>query len=338
MHVASTPEENHSGCSTSSGFEQVVTSLPDIPEKEVIISELDALQSIYGDQAISPWHPSSSAERAIPLSESHTVRYHVSLSFPPPHDAISLLVLVSLPHSYPATSPPQLQLLSRYVGAFGVDADLFGSIIKTFMSVNGIEWTPGVVCVFDGLENVLERTVRWYEQRLESMKASEALREQCHLDSAKGPEVGGGATVMPPVSADIQPALPEGVKLFEAEPIIDRKSAFVGRACQISDPAQVPAILSFLMADRRVAKAAHPVINAWRCQVGNVLHQDNDDDGESAAGGRLAHLLQILDVKNVLVIVTRYFGGTLLGADRFKNINQAARDALELGGFIQGKR
>ena len=41
---------------------------------------------------------------------------------------------------------------------------------------------------------------------------------------------------------------------------------------------------------------------------------------------------------NVLVIVTRYFGGTLLGADRFKNINQAARDALELGGFIQGKR
>jgi len=205
------------------------------------------------------------------------------------------------------------------------------------MSVNGIEWTPGVICVFDGLENVLERAVRWYERRLESMKASEALREQS-LDSVRGPEAGGNATVIP-VSADKQPvALPEGIELFEAEPIIDRKSAFVGRACRISDPAQVPAILSFLAADRRVAKAAHPVINAWRCQVGNVLHQDNDDGGESAAGGRLAHLLQILDVKNVLVIVTRYFGGTLLGADRFKNINQAARDALELGGFIQGKR
>jgi putative IMPACT (imprinted ancient) family translation regulator len=82
---------------------------------------------------------------------------------------------------------------------------------------------------------------------------------------------------------------------------------------------------------------------------------DNDDDGESAAGGRLAHLLQILvshpllwpivpfeyhlqDVKDVLVVVTRYFCGTLLGADRFKHINQAARDALELGGFIETKR
>lgn len=339
MNLASALAENCSGCSTSSGFEQVATSLPDIPEKEVIISELDVLQSIYGDQAISPWRPSSSAEKAIPLSESHTARYQVSLSFPPPHDAISLLVLVSLPHSYPATSPPQLQLLSRYVGAFGVDAELFGSIIKTFMSVNGMEWTPGVVCVFDGLENVLERSVRWYEQRLESMKANEALREQSHLDSVRGPEVDGNATIMPPVPADTQPvALPEGIKLFEAEPIIDRKSAFVGRTCRISDPAQVPAILSFLMADRRVAKAAHPIINAWRCQVGNVLHQDNDDDGESAAGGRLSHLLQILDVNNVLVIVTRYFGGTLLGADRFKHINQAARDALEVGGFIQGKR
>lgn len=68
------------------------------------------------------------------------------------------------------------------------------------------------------------------------------------------------------------------------------------------------------MSDRRIARAAHPIINAWRCQLDTVLHQgashmeiyctlnlitigssiDNDDDGETAAGGRLAHLLQIL--------------------------------------------
>ncbi|PIL37746.1 hypothetical protein GSI_01440 [Ganoderma sinense ZZ0214-1] len=38
------------------------------------------------------------------------------------------------------------------------------------------------------------------------------------------------------------------------------------------------------------------------------------------------------EVENVLVIVTRYFGGIHLGPDRFKHINQAARNALELGG------
>ena len=35
--------------------------------------------------------------------------------------------------------------------------------------------------------------------------------------------------------------------------------------------------------------------------------KDCEDDGESAAGGRMLHLLEILDVKNILVIVSRYF-------------------------------
>ena len=40
-------------------------------------------------------------------------------------------------------------------------------------------------------------------------------------------------------------------------------------------------------------------------------------------------------MKNVLVIVSRWFGGILLGGDRFKLINNAARDALEMGLYIQ---
>lgn len=64
---------------------------------------------------------------------------------------------------------------------------------------------------------------------------------------------------------------------------------------------------------------------------------DCDDDGETAAGGRLAHLLEILELENVLVVVSRWYGGTLLGPDRFKLINQAARDALEKAGFLDDK-
>lgn len=88
------------------------------------------------------------------------------------------------------------------------------------------------------------------------------------------------------------------------------------------------------MLDHRIAKAAHPIINAWTCEVNDVVHADNDDNGETAAGGRLAHLLRILGVDDVLVVVTRYFGGIHLGPDRFKHINQAARNALEKGGFL----
>ena len=62
MHAASTPAENHSGCNTSSGFEQVVTSLPDIPEKEVIVSELDG--------AVLPLTQHSSFSYAFMLSSA----------------------------------------------------------------------------------------------------------------------------------------------------------------------------------------------------------------------------------------------------------------------------
>lgn len=48
--------------------------------------------------------------------------------------------------------------------------------------------------------------------------------------------------------------------------------------------------------------------------------------------------IQILDVKNVVVVVTRWFGGILLGGDRFKHINNAARDALELGGYVSATK
>jgi hypothetical protein len=224
-------------------------------------------------------------------------------------------LLVSLPRGYPESASPQLQLLSRYIGAFGVDASLFGAVLRTFIIHDGgAIWESGSVCVFDGVQAVLERCSRWYEDRLSAEQAGELLREESK-DAAQGPAEGSRHNkddVESLTAQETLPAMPEGVAIIVAEPIVDRKSSFVGRACSISDPAQViriiqellpiltrpaiqvPAILAHLMSDRRISRAAHPVINAWRCTKNGVVHQDNDDDGETAAGGRIAHLLQIL--------------------------------------------
>lgn len=43
---------------------------------------------------------------------------------------------------------------------------------------------------------------------------------------------------------------------------------------------------------------------------------DNDDDGESGAGAKLAALLELMGVQNVFVVVTRWYGGVHLGPDR----------------------
>jgi len=38
-----------------------------------------------------------------------------------------------------------------------------------------------------------------------------------------------------------------------------------------------------------------------------------------------------MDVNNTLVVVTRWYGGILLGGDRWKHINNVARNAIEGG-------
>ncbi|KAF7343414.1 hypothetical protein MVEN_01773900 [Mycena venus] len=323
--------------------QQFIAGLLQHPDREPVASEIEVLQSIYGDEAIQLWVPSTNQHY-----DPSITRYEAVLSLPS-HEDVSIRVL--LPESYPAAAPPQLQLLSRYIGAFGADAGLFGEILRTFISSSsGVDWVPDAVCVFDGLQSVLDRCATWYGDRLSAEAAGAMVRADTHPEREVAPPPPSSVSRMDPVATELPP-MPEGIKMFVAEPITDRKSAFVGRACVISDPSevaafsavsfripylrfQVPIILANLVSDRRIARAAHPVINAWRCQVGSVLHQDNDDDGETAAGGRLAHLLHILEVDNVLVVVTRYFGGIHLGPDRFKHINQAARNALELGGFL----
>ncbi|RXW25735.1 hypothetical protein EST38_g26 [Candolleomyces aberdarensis] len=277
-------------------LQQFVLQLLENPDKEPVASEIEVLQSIYGDTAIRLFHPGEGHGGG--KLDPDTIRYQANLSFPPPYEDISIKVLVSLPPTYPASSSPRLQFLSRYIGAYAIDPSLFGSVIRTYMSSNGVEFVEDQVCVFDGLQNVLERCVAWYEEQLSLEKAGRLVREELkeassssttRLESSK-PEASEPDTDAQALAAE----MPPGIVLHVAEPIHDRKSIFIGRACHISNPSEVPVILAHLVSDKRIARAAHPVINAWRCQVGNLLHQDNDDDGETAAGGRIAHLLQIL--------------------------------------------
>ncbi|GJE85019.1 UPF0029-domain-containing protein [Phanerochaete sordida] len=321
-------------------IDELIAELSADPEREPVASELGVLQSIYGDDAIRPFV--SSGNSSPKNREPETIRYEVTLTLTTVDEEVQCNVLVSTPPAYPSTAAPQLQLLSRYIGPFGVDHALFGAILRTYISSEGVEWIADTVCVFDGLEWVKERCTEWYNNKKSEKLAGELLREDeknlaasvPDVEEDKNKKISGLNESWEEASTPVPTGIPEGLEIIEAEPVVDRKSAFVGRACRITDPSQVPIILAHLMSDRRIARAAHPIINAWRCQVGSVLHQDNDDDGETAAGGRLAHLLQILEVNNVLVVVTRYFGGVLLGPDRFKHINQAARNALELGGFL----
>ena len=122
---------------------------------------------------------------------------------------------------------------------------------------------------------------------------------------------------------------------FASEPIVDRHSTFIAYVRVANTLDEARGYLDTLLCDRKIAKATHN-ISSWRIQNkdSGTRYQDFDDDGETAAGGRLLHLLQMMDVWNVIVVVSRWFGGIHLGPDRFKHINSAARDAITRSGLF----
>jgi putative IMPACT (imprinted ancient) family translation regulator len=65
-----------------------------------------------------------------------------------------------------------------------------------------------------------------------------------------------------------------------------------------------------------------------------LLVSDNDDDGEKGSGKKLSALLELCHAENVLVVVSRWFGGELLGAARFKWIASVAKDGLVQAGVV----
>ena len=94
------------------------------------------------------------------------------------------------------------------------------------------------------------------------------------------------------------------------------------------------ALAELLFNDKKVAKATHNMF-AYRFTNDGTLVSDNDDDGEKGSGSKIAALLELSHVENVLVVVSRWYGGTLLGPARFKWIAGVARDGLVQGGYIK---
>ncbi|CAI4298886.1 AIS_collapsed_G0006020.mRNA.1.CDS.1 [Saccharomyces cerevisiae] len=119
-----------------------------------------------------------------------------------------------------------------------------------------------------------------------------------------------------------------------SDPITDRGSTFMAFAAHVTSEEQAFAMLDLLKTDSKMRKANH-VMSAWRIkQDGSAAtYQDSDDDGETAAGSRMLHLITIMDVWNVIVVVARWFGGAHIGPDRFKHINSTAREAVVRAGF-----
>ncbi|KTW25792.1 hypothetical protein T552_03405 [Pneumocystis carinii B80] len=121
-----------------------------------------------------------------------------------------------------------------------------------------------------------------------------------------------------------------------SDPLVSKKSKFIGRMVKVNSLDMVYAALKSLQYEKSLANATHNIW-AYRLEKNDKIIYDNDDDGEKGAGSNLSHLLDSMDVRNVLVVVTRWYGGINLGPSRFKLINSSAKAALLLGNSVNNK-
>ncbi|SCV04005.1 LAME_0H14994g1_1 [Lachancea meyersii CBS 8951] len=230
----------------------------------------------------------------------------------PEHEAVR--VHLSFPSGYPTEAAPQV----LEVDGAGDNKLLREEFEKIMKSV----WI-GDVCIFDFLTDVTEVFSQWSEEDLYPQTretSDDSLVNQ--LENLK-----------------LEKMLQElDVTWFQSEPVVDRGSTFIAFTTQVSSEDDARLKLDHLRMDSKVSRCQH-VMTAWRIHgPGSVTYQDCDDDGETAAGGRLLHLLTLMDAWDVVVAVARWFTGTHIGPDRFKHINSTARDAVLKGSFVDASK
>ena len=112
----------------------------------------------------------------------------------------------------------------------------------------------------------------------------------------------------------------DGLIIFE-NVLVDKGSKYAVSGAVVTDRAQIEAYLKQLKKQKKFAKATHHSWGVILSDKGPVKH----DDGETGAGMVIIRMLERAGLENHLIIVTRWFGGTKLGGDRFRHIQESVR-------------
>ncbi|OHE95389.1 RWD repeat domain-containing protein [Colletotrichum orchidophilum] len=277
--------------------------------------EIEALNSIYGDDTLRASSPPESYVLTLPGgpgASSLTLRFADTYPDVPPE--------ILGTHSAGENAPR---------GAGARDLSLFREAVAAV-------YQPGAVCLFDAVEEFSRRLEEVSEAEPSAPPTTTSHSPPSTSTRLKNEHQDAEADTMPLFMLEEPPWI-------ISDPFVELKSVFLARAAPVTSPEQAAGYVQHLIAtDKKVRTATHNM-TAWRIRGPNgTSFQDCDDDGETAAGGRLLHLMQLMDLWDVMVVVTRWYGGQKLGPRRFALINSTARDAFVKAGWAeepgQGKK
>ena len=266
--------------------------------------ELDALRAIYGDDI------------TVDAPDALTVRMRDG----------AWRCAVKLPRDYPSSSAPVADVLAvktRTERAMEIERWAADAMLDAWDAARGC----GAVCVFDWLERVRGEIEDAEDAEDAEDENEQSVRDELAAIAAESARWTRGAD---DASASDARMTDVRRRLTSYEPIVEKKSIFQAHVCRNATSVDdVDATMKILSESRKFREATHNIL-AYRIEHanGSTFWQDFDDDGETAAGGRLLRVLQLSDARNVVVVVSRWYGGTKLGPKRFQVINTVALDAI----------
>lgn len=303
---------------------------------DALKDEVEALTSIYDSEVLT-----------ITADHDHTTHGGTTAVFSLPNIPYSFSI--TFPPTYPDDPPAVIGTHHVADTTKKGEGEAAANILRDIL---GRVFAPGQVCLFDLIEEAGPLLAEHHEAQTHH-GASENPAETPTSRSADTTTYASAFTLESPsdilTSVTLTASNIPPPKWVLSEPLTVNKSTFIARCLHVSSLSEATDSISHLLAtNKKVAGATHN-ITAWRIKQlktqahtttkeepgPEIIIQDSDDDGETAAGGRLLHLMQLMDVWNVVVVVTRWYGGVNLGADRFRCINSVAREGLVRGGFVK---
>lgn len=211
------------------------------------------------------------------------------------------------PHGYPDASYPKLYLLSSPNAQL---ASAFSQAVYRRMRDEISLGIPMLALLIPLAQSVAEE-LKDLKERAEKARQDEAVERMSELQRKE------------------EHRRETGIAIWSGQAIVDRRSRFVAHMARVHSMDEVREVVGHLRSVKSIACAAHPTIYAYRFTDANgVLQKDSDDDGESGASIKMMFLLDHLQIDGYVVVVTRWWGGILLGPDRFKHIMEVTKNLL----------
>lgn len=119
------------------------------------------------------------------------------------------------------------------------------------------------------------------------------------------------------------------IEITTGPAVTQKGSTFQAHVARVRDEREARAVRCRLLAERKKLGSAKHNVLAFRVGGGGAtVHSGYDDNGEAGGGAGLLRLLEAAGATDVVVVVSRWFLGTNIGADRFRNMSLVASTLL----------